>query len=83
MVIGYGFRDRHINDALLRAAEKGLRIFVVDPRGSDLVQGATSGAGNVGGLFKRALIGLSRRPIIETLRDEGAEFQKIERFFGK
>jgi hypothetical protein len=36
MVIGYGFRDDHINAALSRAAERGLQMFVIDPLGSNL-----------------------------------------------
>ena len=35
MVIGYGFRDDHINDAIRKAAEKKLQIFVIAPEGAD------------------------------------------------
>lgn len=35
MVIGYGFNDLHINTALLDAAPKGLKIFIIDPFGVD------------------------------------------------
>lgn len=33
MIIGYGFNDAHINAALVRAGAKGLKIFIIDPRG--------------------------------------------------
>lgn len=84
MVIGYGFRDRHINDAFARAAEKGLQLFVVDPFGSELGERAdswsVSATRDVQQLFERALIGASRRNITETLRENGAEYKKLLRF---
>jgi hypothetical protein len=37
VVIGYGFRDEHINRIIIRAVRDcGLRIFVVDPAGADI-----------------------------------------------
>lgn len=44
MVIGYGFRDKCINNALIRAADTGLQLFVVDPWGSELGTEQTPGA---------------------------------------
>jgi hypothetical protein len=39
MVIGYGFRDEHINQTITRAVnEHGLKMFVVAPQGSDLAR---------------------------------------------
>lgn len=36
MIVGYGFRDRHVNDILEEAVRtKGLRLIVVDPRPVD------------------------------------------------
>ncbi len=86
MVIGYGFRDKHINDAISRAAEKGLKLVVVDPLGSELGERADSWSvpitSEVQQLFERSLIGASRRNIAETLQDEGgAEHTKLFRFF--
>jgi hypothetical protein len=38
MVIGYSFSDRHINQAIIKAAEKGaLRLFIIDPQGVDIL----------------------------------------------
>lgn len=76
MVIGYGFRDKHINDAIVRGADRGIQLFVVDPLGSEL--GKTNN--DVQQLFERALIGASRRNITETLRENGAEYTKLLRF---
>ncbi|MFN0304707.1 MAG: SIR2 family protein [Burkholderiales bacterium] len=77
MVIGYGFRDRHINHALLRAEAKGLQLFIVDPTGLSGV--ATSP--ELKALAERSLIGASRRPIRETMGRDVVERAKILRFF--
>jgi len=37
MVIGYSFGDEHINAAICHAAECTLRIFIVDPEGTDVL----------------------------------------------
>jgi hypothetical protein len=76
LVIGYSFRDPHINEALIRAAERGLELFVVDPSGP----AAGEGSPQIRALFRRALIGASRRPLIETLLRDRAEASKISRF---
>jgi hypothetical protein len=36
MIIGYGFSDEHINEAVGKGVDSGLRIFIVDPRGVDV-----------------------------------------------
>ena len=35
MIIGYGFGDNHINNALNAAAARGLKAFIIDPNGAD------------------------------------------------
>lgn len=38
MVLGYSFRDEHINDAIAAAADSGsLRLFIIDPDGVDVL----------------------------------------------
>jgi hypothetical protein len=37
MVIGYGYNDSHINDAIGRAVERGLKLFIVDPLGMEVL----------------------------------------------
>ena len=86
MIIGYGFRDKHINDAMIRAAKNGLKLFVVDPYGSELDEKADAwnqpSTSDVHELFKQSLIGASRRNIAKTLAGEGgAENTKLLRFF--
>jgi hypothetical protein len=89
MVIGYGFRDEHINAALMKAIDRGLRLFVVDPLGAD-VTSSTNLVPKTGIGYKltpleeslqKALIGASRRPLSSTFAMDEVERQKIERFF--
>jgi hypothetical protein len=69
LVIGYGFGDTHINSPLARAAAKGMRMFVIDPHGSDLARklNRTRQRANITyptdeeRLFEQSLIGASRR----------------------
>jgi hypothetical protein len=76
LVIGYSFRDPHINDALIFAAERGVELFVVDPNGP----AAGEGSPQIQALFSKALIGASRRPFVNTLLNDRAEASKVSRF---
>lgn len=89
MIVGYGFRDPHINDVLTQAIDSGLKIFVIDQLGAD-VAAATNPLPKSAIGFKptaleesvqRALIGASRRPLTSTFAGDEVERQKIERFF--
>lgn len=89
MVIGYGFRDEHINQCLFHGAERGLEMFVVDPRGSALADSLNStrtrgqiiDPSKLEALFERTLIGASRRPLAATFRGDAVEMRKLEEFF--
>ena len=90
MIIGYGFQDDHINDALEAAVKNGLKIFVISPHGANLAleinkknnNNKMMGDSNVESIFKQSLIGASRSNIKETFKDVGsAEYKKIMRFF--
>jgi hypothetical protein len=91
MVIGYGFRDAHINETLIRACDAGLKLFIVAPEGGDIARLVSPTAyAPIKGLptpleeaFKKSLIGASRRPLRDTFKRDAAEFNKIERFFEK
>jgi hypothetical protein len=87
MIIGYGFRDDHINTALRTAAEAGnLRAFIVDPAGADALDpyrdraARTKLAGTMHPL-QRALIGASRRPLSRIFGGDTIERDKVLRFF--
>jgi SIR2-like protein len=89
MVIGYGFRDDHINTILERAIGRGLKVFIIGPDGA--YAGDSSNLIPRGGIGYRptntqqklmeALIGASRRPLSSTLSRDHVEHQKLERFF--
>jgi SIR2-like domain len=80
MVIGYSFADHHINKIIFEAAERGLKIFIVDPVGAMLITKIPnySPPPNI----KAAIVGASNRPLRNTLSGlDMVELMKIERFF--
>lgn len=87
MVIGYGFGDPHINGAIQRAAEKGLRIFIIDSLGVDVIDKRNFQAQipEQPTEFMKALmpriIGASRRRLNEIINGDVAEYEKVVRFF--
>lgn len=89
MVIGYGFRDDHINRILFAAANLGMKLFVIDPLGGNLADSLnlTRKANHViagtdtENLFERSLIGASRRGLADTFNHDYAEHDKLMRFF--
>lgn len=89
MVVGYGFRDDHINETLVRAIERGLRLFIVDPLGADVVSSLNPlKPGELGyqataieEAAQKALVGASRRPLSSTFSTDEVERRKLDRFF--
>jgi hypothetical protein len=90
MVIGYGFRDRHITDVITRGVrDRGLRFFIVDPDGAGLARklNPTSrppmiyAKRELEEIFELGLIGASSRPLSGTFGGDTAEYRKLERFF--
>jgi len=85
MVIGYSFGDLHINNAIMKAADKGnLRLFIIDPQGVDIlnkqdprhVQYQTDLMG-----LNSYIIGASRRPLLTTFASDRVEHGRLTRFF--
>jgi hypothetical protein len=89
MVIGYSFRDEHINAAIVKAIENGLRIFIVAPEGAELgrrlkpncARGEIMSSTRFEELLKDSIIGASRRSLRDTFGDDDAEYRKVIRFF--
>jgi len=89
MVIGYGFRDNHVNEVLERAISAGLRLFIVDPNGAELAfklnrtrtAGQIAAASALETMLKQAVVGGSRRRLSETFGVDHTEYNKIARFF--
>jgi hypothetical protein len=92
MIIGYGFRDHHINRTIARAVnEYGLKLFVIGPHGSDVASTFRSGVHpgaalttygyDLENVFARSLIGASRRGLADIFGLDSIEHAKVMRFF--
>ena len=90
MVIGYGFRDEHINQVITSAVDTaGLRMFIIAPQGSDLARslnptrqpGHIQVGTSLEEVFERSLTGASRRGLHDIFGGDTAEFNKVHRFF--
>ncbi len=90
MIIGYGFRDEHINDAINRAVSgpHELKFFNISPEGSEQAMSLSSMRNRkqivsdpLELMFKRGLIGASRRPLSSIFGYDIIEFEKVQRFF--
>lgn len=89
-IIGYGFRDSHINQAIIDAvANHNLRFFVTDQWGSDVVRHANPSFGGaiyapnaLDDAFRNGLIGASERNLSETFGNDQISYENVMRFFG-
>lgn len=87
MVIGYSFGDPHINGAIQTAATKGLRIFIVDTLGVDVIDKRNTrtqipeSATDLMQALMPCIIGASRRPLNEIINRDPVENEKVMRFF--
>jgi hypothetical protein len=82
MIIGYSFGDAHINKILIAGVEAGLKLFIIDPLGADVIGSNKSLPFNPGFEFRNSIIGASRRPLLNALSSRDVvEFNKINRFF--
>ncbi len=91
MIIGYGFRDHHINRVIARAVyEKGLQFFVICPEGakvaetfrSDIHPGAalTAFGYDLENVFERGCVGFSTLKLSDIFGTVRAEHTRIMRF---
>jgi hypothetical protein len=84
MIIGYGFRDPHINEFLGKAwpANNSLSAFYVDPFGRKVNHGANPDLPQYippWGYIN--CLGKSTRPLSSTFAGDELELRKLERFF--
>ncbi len=82
MVIGYSFRDKHINDAILAGAQRGLRLFLAHPHGRNILNPALPNQIK----FTRPLeevpyIGGSIRPLSQVFADDAVGIIPFNNFF--
>jgi hypothetical protein len=90
MILGYGYRDLHINQLLMDAARRGaLSTFVVDPNGLNAFDqnNLTRRPGNIycrsdlDALLAPTLVGGSSRNLSETFNQDFGEHAKLMTFF--
>jgi hypothetical protein len=60
--VGYSFADQHINKIIFEAAERGLKIFIVDPTRAMLITKIPNY--NPPPKIKAAIAGASSRPYV-------------------
>jgi hypothetical protein len=82
MIIGYGFADRHINEVIAQAADRGtLTVFVVDPNsGVDLVFKPQEPPIPLWDKIPARVRGGSRRPLSSTFGQDRVEHNKLVAF---
>jgi hypothetical protein len=91
MIIGYGFRDHHINRAIVRGVhEQGLKFFVICPEGAKVAQtfrsethtGAVLAAFgyDLEELFSRGCTGISTRMLRDIFGADRSEHTRVMRF---
>jgi hypothetical protein len=84
MVIGYGFGDTHVNQHIRAGAEAGMKLFIIDPDGVDVVNSsAIRGIYNFGGSLQGNIVGASRRDFRNTLLNDSVERSKVMHFFSQ
>jgi hypothetical protein len=86
MVIGYSFSDTHINAAIGEGVDKGLKLFIIDPAGVDVLDNKRKKV--IGSrreqhmeVLARSVIGASRRPLTSTFNGDVVEHQRVMKFF--
>ncbi|MEA2943353.1 MAG: hypothetical protein QOD09_3882 [Bradyrhizobium sp.] len=85
MIIGYSFSDQHINNAIGVAVENGLQIFIIDPAGVDVIDKRKPMPLKTPDPYVTkvgpAIIGASRRPLLQIFNQDKVEWDKVMRFF--
>lgn len=91
MLIGYSFRDHHINNVIADAVNAGLKIFVKSPDGAKVARQANPTRDRdakkiavptrIEQTLDRSLIGASRRLLSESFSNDVAEHGELMRFF--
>lgn len=89
MVMGYGFRDEHINELIIKGVlEHGLKFFNVSPEGADHARAVNQTTGGVyepnelDAAFEHGLVGASRRGFSEIFGSNSNELAKLYGFLG-
>jgi len=81
MVIGYGFNDPHINNAILEAAPRGLKMFIIDPLGVDAADPTRNLPLRMPNPFKEIIETASKPSLSETFGGNAVEHNRVMKFF--
>ena len=84
VIIGYSFRDPHINEKILNGIKTGLKLFLIDPNGidvlSDEIRVPTNNSMTLRQAIYGSILGASRRSLNSTFGGDQVEHAKIRRF---
>lgn len=89
LIIGYSFKDSHINNVIIEAVmNRELEFFVIDSLGSDVVKHANPSFGGaiyapnaLDDAFRKGLIRASRRYLSETFGNDSISYNNVMQFF--
>jgi hypothetical protein len=85
MVIGYSFSDVHINKAIGDGVERGLKLFIIDPCGVDVLDKRPKvplrSRDEYMDKLTPNIIGASRRPLTSIFFDDVVEHGRVMKFF--
>jgi hypothetical protein len=83
MIVGYSFGDSHINQMIFAGIDAGLKVFIIDPLGVDVIGSNPAFPLNPPFAIRNGIIGASRRSLRNTLTGgDMVELNKINRFLG-
>jgi len=87
MVIGYSFGDQHINQAIVQGTVQGLKLFIIDSLGVDVLDKQKPWTpirySELVEQLSPHIIGASRRPLKATFNSDYVEHGKVMRFFAR
>lgn len=76
MIVGYSFRDEHINESILDGIKGGLKIFIVDLLGVDTIEKIDKDQ-----IVRPSIIGESTKPFSESFGPDHVEHAHLMSFF--
>jgi hypothetical protein len=76
MIIGYGFNDEHINEAIITGARSELKIFIVDLRGVATIEKIDKEK-----IIRPSIVGESKKPLTATFGQDHTEHGFLMTFF--
>ncbi|HLN22644.1 MAG TPA: SIR2 family protein [Patescibacteria group bacterium] len=80
MVMGYGFGDHHVNETIMAAQERDLKMFIVDPLGVDVANPDRGLPLQRENPFKHVIVGASKRGLRETFGNDVIEHGRLMQF---